>query len=133
MNQKVLIYSTKQFVIFSAIGVLNTAIHYGVFVSLYRIFMINYLLSSGIGYCCGLVNSYFMNRAFTFKMKNKKNVSEATRFLTTNIVALAVNLLLMKIVVGALNIIPEVSQVLAIFGSMVTNFLGNKFWTFRIS
>ena len=75
----------------------------------------------------------FKIQLFIFKMKNKRNVPEAARFLITNIVALAVNLLLMKIFVETLSIIPEVSQVLAIFGSMVTNFLGNKFWTFRIT
>lgn len=111
---------------------LNTFIHYSVFLFLLRILNLDYLLSSGTGYCCGLMNSYFLNRKITFKVRKKKNLGEAAKFLVVNIVALLINLGIMGFLVGALEIIPEISQVLAIAGSLMINFLGNKLWTFRV-
>ena len=123
--------SAKQFFIFSFIGILNTLIHYSVFLFLLRVLDVNYLISSGIGYCCGLINSYFLNRKFTFKVTQKKSAEEASKFVVVNIVALLTNLGMMKLLVETLGIIPEISQIMAITGSVMVNFLGNKLWTFK--
>jgi putative flippase GtrA len=123
--------SLYQFVKFSLVGVLNTLVHYFVFLFLLKIICTNYLVSSGIGYFCGLTNSYFLNRSFTFNVSNKKTMGEATKFLIVNIFALTVNLLAMILFVDKLSLYPELAQILAIGFSCFTNFVGNKFWTFR--
>ena len=123
--------SAKQFITFSFIGISNTLIHYSVFLLLLRILSLNYLISSGIGYCCGLTNSYFLNRKITFKVPTKKSLEEGGKFIVVNIAALLINLGMMGVLVHALEIIPEISQILAITGSLMINFLGNKLWTFR--
>lgn len=120
-----------EFLRFSLVGVLNTVIHYVVFLFLLRVLSVNYFFSSGIGYLAGLTNSYLMNRKFTFRVSHEKSLGEAGRFLVVNAAALGVNLGAMRILVGNVGIIPEIAQVLAIAVSYATNFLGNKFWTFR--
>ena len=120
-----------QILTFSLVGIINTIITYAIFVILLKLFFVNYLISSGLGYCCGLANSYFMNRKFTFKITKKKSIGEGSRFIVVNVAALLINLLLMKIFVRGFEILPEIAQVIAIAGSYCTNFIGNKFWTFR--
>ncbi|MFZ7127484.1 MAG: GtrA family protein [Desulfobacterales bacterium] len=131
MNLQVLTPSLRQFAVFSAIGVLNTLIHYGVFYALLNGFGIHYLVSSGIGYGCGLVNSYLLNRKFTFRVARGRNISEFGKFVIVNIVALSVNLVLMKALVDVAGLRPEIAQVFAIVGSLAANFAGNKAWTFK--
>ncbi len=123
-------YNLFQFFKFSLVGISNTLIHYFVFLILLKILHINYLISSGLGFCCGLINSYYLNRRFTFKVTNKGNFNEGYKFIVVNIFALLMNLGCMNILVG-LGIVPEIAQILAIIGSYSVNFSGNKFWTFR--
>lgn len=120
-----------QILTFSLVGIINTVITYAVFVIFFKLFSVNYLISSGLGYCCGLANSYFMNRKFTFKATTKKSIGEGSRFIVVNVAALLINLLLMKIFVRGFEVLPEIAQVIAIAGSYCINFIGNKFWTFR--
>jgi putative flippase GtrA len=131
MNLQTLTPSLRQFVLFSAVGVLNTLIHYGVFFVLLNGLGIHYLVSSAAGYCCGLINSYLLNRRYTFHMSHRLNASEFVKFVIVNIVALSVNLIMMKVFVDVWGIRPEVSQLLAIIGSLAANFIGNKLWTFK--
>jgi putative flippase GtrA len=131
MNMQSMTPAVRQFVLFSAIGVLNTLIHYGVFYLLLKAFGIHYLISSAIGYCCGLINSYILNRNITFQVSRRKNLSEFSKFFFVNIVALSVNLIIMTALVDTMGIHPEISQIVAIIGSLAANFIGNKFWTFK--
>ena len=120
-----------QILTFSLVGIINTVITYAVFVIFFKLFSVNYLISSGLGYCCGLANSYIMNRKFTFKVTKKQSIGEGSRFIVVNAAAMLINLLLMEACVVRLGILPEVAQIIAIAGSYCTNFVGNKFWTFR--
>ena len=120
-----------QILTFSLVGIINTGIHYSVFLIFYKLFSVNYLTGSGLGYCCGLTNSYIMNRRFTFKVSSNSSMGEGARFVAVNAVALLINLVLMKVFVQRFGVFPEMAQVIAIVGSYCTNFFGNKFWTFR--
>ena len=131
MNILALVPNIRQFIIFSIIGVLNTLIHYGVFYALLNGFDIHYLISSAIGYFCGLINSYLLNRHFTFSIYTQRNLEEFSKFVLVNIVALSANLALMKAFVDIIGLVPEISQLLAIVGSLMANFLGNKIWVFK--
>jgi putative flippase GtrA len=121
----------KQFIKFSLVGLLNTGIHYAMFLFLYRSCGINYLFASAVGYSCGLLNSFILNKNWTFKTINVRRDVEFIKFILVNIVALAINIIALKFFVEAIKIIPEISQVLAIVSSFIVNFLGNKYWTFR--
>jgi len=120
-----------QFAKFSVIGVFNTGIHYGIFLLLFRVGGVFYLLASTIGYCAGLINSFVLNRSWTFPSTGVRKEIEFAKFVVVNIVALLINVGMLKCFVGYLNIVPEVGQLLAIGFSMTANFLGNKFWSFQ--
>ena len=121
----------RQLLVFAAIGVVNSVIQYIVFLALFRFTGVPMLLASAIGYVCGVVNSYFMNRRWTFRLVRPGNIAEFVRFCLVNGMALAVNLISLEIMVHRGNLIPEVAQVLAIALSVGVNFVGNKWWTFK--
>ena len=120
-----------QFLKFALIGGVNTAIHYVVFIIFLKFVKIDYILASSIGYCSGVLNSYYMNRRWTFAAATGSSILEFSQFVCVNVVALLVNLISLKVLVTSFEIIPEFAQVIAIVFSTVCNFVGNKYWTFR--
>jgi len=119
----------KQLLRFAVVGVLNTAVGYLV------IFACMYLLgmapvpSNIVGYACGLVTSYTLNRSFTFRSDADKK-REIVRFVTIFLIAYLAN-------VGALVLLTEYagvhkgwSQLIA--GAVYTGlfFLLSKYYVF---
>lgn len=122
--------STGQFLTFTLVGVANTAIHLAAFVALIHVFGAPILAASAIGYCAGVLNSYVMNRIWTFRVKGKANIGEISRFLAVNLVSLGLNLAALTYFANCVGLQPEVAQILAIAISLVANFVGNRWWTF---
>ncbi|MBB6091636.1 putative flippase GtrA [Povalibacter uvarum] len=122
--------SARQFLVFALIGVINTAVHFVVFVLLLRVFGVPMLAASAIGYCAGVANSYVMNRLWTFKVTTRANSKEFLRFAAVNVVSLGINLLVLKYLTESAGLGPEVAQIGAIGASLVANFAGNKWWAF---
>jgi putative flippase GtrA len=114
---------------FGIVGVLNTGIHYATFFFLFSFLGAHYLLSSVIGYCFGLLNSYVLNKYWTFRAKTGRR-GEFARFTAVNLIALAVNLAALNAFVELAEMRPELAQAFAILCSMAANVTGNKFWTF---
>lgn len=121
----------KQFIKFSLVGLLNTAIHYGVFYVTYTYMGIYHLLASTIGFCLAVTNSYIVNRFWTFKTRGSKKRREFPKFITVNLLTLSINLGSMALLVERLAMDPRVAQLASIGLTLSINFLGNKFWTFR--
>lgn len=120
-----------QLVKFVLIGILNTVIHYMVFILCYRLLQINLLAATITGYCFGMVNSFWMNRSWTFQVAGHFSFSEFLRFVIVNLVALAVNSIVLLLLVGYCNLVAEISQIISITFSLLVNFIGNKCWTFN--
>lgn len=120
--------SSRQFLVFSLIGLLNTAVHYCVFLLLFRGVGVPMLLASAIGYASGVANSYFMNRRWTFRIAAPPSKIEFLRFALVNLISLSVNLAALEFLTSVIGVTPEVGQIAAIAASLVVNFIGNKKW-----
>jgi putative flippase GtrA len=120
-----------QFLRFSAVGIVNTAIHYGVFLVLLRLFHANYLVASIVGYGCGLMNGYVLNRRWTFQSSDPDSSGEFVRFFIVNLVALSANSAVLYAGVQDFGWRPEQAQLVALAFSLTMNFFGNKLWTFK--
>jgi putative flippase GtrA len=120
-----------QFIKFSIIGGLNTLVHYCIFIILFRMFKVDMIVASTSGYLVGILNSFLLNRSWTFKVQGSGCSKDFIRFLFVNSAALITNIVVLKLLAEKLLIIPEISQLGAILFSLVVNFTGNKWWTFR--
>ncbi len=122
----------KQFIKFSLVGLLNTAIHYGIFISLYEFVGVYHLFASGIGFCFAMTNSYVINKRWTFQSRGSDVRGEFVRFFIVNLISLSINLGSMAVLVELFLIHPPVAQFVTIGLTLAVNFLGNRFWTFKV-
>lgn len=126
----------KQVMSFGVIGVLNTLIDMAVFALL--VFLhVHYAAAQLAAYGAGMTNSYFLNRAFTFRTEpSLVNAAEERRrklrFLAWNIGMLAVSILMLAIATDWLmwRELPAKAVVTALI--VAVNFYGSKKWVFAV-
>ena len=99
---------------FALVGVSNTLIDFGVFTVLAQLLSVNVYLSQVLGYCAGTLNSYVLNRSWTFRSKGRF-FSPALLYLLFDVAGLPK----LGAKAGATAI------------TMVVSFLVNRFWVFR--
>ncbi|MFX4260582.1 GtrA family protein [Pelotomaculum propionicicum] len=120
---------------FAAVGCVNTLIDWAVYFVILKIFpaesAVFYAAAKGFSYFCGIINSFFLNRFWTFKDSLRENEGgRFTKFLLVNLVGLGFNS-------GSLYIFLnlELKQTMALFfATFITfsfNFVLNKLWVFR--
>jgi len=129
--------SIMQLCKFAAVGCLNTLIDWIVYFTIITIFPIEsiffYAVAKGFSYFCGIINSFFLNRCWTFKAtpdKNEKN--RFLKFTVVNALGLGINSTSLYILLNYYN-----SQVITLFLATSIafgfNFILSKLWVFRKS
>lgn len=115
---------------FGAVGLLNTGADLLVFTMLTSAGS-SVLTAQILGYGCGMLNSYLLNRSWTFR-SNASRTREMPRFLLLNLAVLAcVAWLLEQLHTGAaLPLLP--SKLLATAAGMLLNYAGSRFWVFGV-
>jgi putative flippase GtrA len=136
----------KQVAKFVAVGVLNTAIDFIVL----NILMfatdiktgIGYSVFKGISFIVAVINSYVLNRIWTFKSNEKKAGREFAQFFAVSAVGFAINVGVASLVVNVISphfpvsgisqtIWANIGALAATFCAMVWNFVGYKFFVFK--
>lgn len=120
-----------QFVMFCLVGLVNTALHALVFVLLFRLLGVHYLAATAAGYSAGVLNSFVLNRRWTFRRTAGNRRREMSRFVVVNLVSLGINVFALHALVAVASLTEEVALLLAIGCSTTANFAGNKYWTFQ--
>lgn len=118
-----------KFIKFSIVGVSNTTLSFMVFFLLYKVAGTYYLLSSLFGYLAGLGNSYLWNLRWTFRRRHSGKIF--VKFFLVNILALFSKLLVLNLLVERFFIRTSLAELMVIGLSIIINFVGNNFWTFR--
>jgi len=133
-----------QFSKFVAIGLLNTAIDFGVLnllmwlADIYKgkwLFLLN-----AVSFTAALINSYLWNKLWTFKDKSTRDVPvEFSRFLLISIIGAIINSSIIYFITTYITpyyglseqIWANLAKVLATGFSLIWNFLGYKFIVFN--
>jgi len=121
----------KIFIKFCLVGGTNTFLTLLTFYILNTVLGINYILSSTLGYCVGMVNSYVLNKRWTFYDSDKVILNQFVKFVTVNSMSLSINLLVMYTLSGKLHWDNMIAQITATSFSIISNYIGSKFWVFR--
>lgn len=119
----------KQVIKFLSVGVLCTILGYAVIFSAMYIFNLSPIKSNLIGYACGLLFSYFLNRTYTFESKQQK-VKEFSFFLVVFITSYISNLAVLHFLTTD-GVNPGLSQILAGIVYVVISFFLNKYIVFK--
>lgn len=140
-NEK--IQTLFQLVRFGMVGLLNTLIDLGILNLL--IFLTGvatgwqFSAFKGISFAVAITNSYFWNKFWTFRDRDKVGVGEISQFVAVGIGGFFVNVGVASFVVNAISPIGGASEMVwanvgAIFAvgfSLVWNFIGYKFIVFK--
>lgn len=123
----------KHFSKFSMVGVLNTIIDFLVFTVFQEVLGAGYILSQVTGYSCGVVNSFILNKKWTFGEMNssKKQLYEIIQFIAVNLISLCITLIAMSFMVKNININLYVSKIIVTVLAQIINYTLYKFWVFN--
>src|SRR5205807_4024388 len=119
-----------QFVKFGIVGVSNTLLTFAVYTVLLKAFGVWYLAASAIGFGVGTVNSFLLNRRWTFR----GHVGDAltpVRWTVVQCCGLGINEGLLFLFAHNARLDKLLAQVLATAVVTVSTFAANRAWTFR--
>lgn len=117
-----------QFVKYGFIGGLNTAITLAIYFFMTNCFQQNKNLSDIIGYVVGLINSYILNKLWTFKSKGNL-LKETFLFLLVFIIAYSPHFLIFNLLQEKIN--HNIAQIISAIIYTIIGFIGNKLLTFK--
>lgn len=125
----------NQLLKFVAVGCVNTSIDWTVYLAVLTAFPAKnasfYSVAKGFSYFCGMINSFFLNNAWTFKsLQDKKAGIKLIKFLLVNVMGIGLN---SASIYFFLNIKTSHTTAL-ILATVITfsfNFTLSKLWVFR--
>lgn len=113
---------------FAAVGLLNTGADVLVFTMLTAAGS-RVLIAQIIGYACGMLNSYLLNRRWTFR-SNGSSYRELPRFLALNLVVLGLVSWMLESLHSGAGLSLIASKLLATGAGIIINYAGSRFWVF---
>jgi putative flippase GtrA len=119
-----------QFIKFGIVGISNTLLTLAVYTLLLKVFGVWYLGASAIGFVAGTINSFLLNRRWTFRGHVGDSLTPV-RWTVVQCTGLAINEGLLYVFVNNAGLDKLVSQILATAVVTVTTFVANRAWTFR--
>ena len=128
--KKQITLTAGQFTRYVIVGAMNTLITLSVIFLLMKIFACSYLISNAAGYLLGFINSFFMNKRWTFRSRNSLT-REGLFFVMLFFVCYLLQLTFLIFLKEHLHIKADHAQFVAMIFYALLNFTGNKFITFR--
>ncbi len=119
-----------QMIKFCAVGLINTAITLLTIYFLYQFCHINYIAANMIGFLLGFINSFFMNKHWTFNSDGTV-LTESLFFIIVFIISYLIQLKCYLLFNETFKMTAPISQLIAMVVYTAVNFLGNKIITFR--
>jgi len=120
---------SSQFVRFGAVGLIGTACHYTVLISLVQGLHSRPVAASTLGAIVGALVNYILNRRLTFA-SDRPHREALPRFMAVAIVGFGLNAAIMALLIyWSLHYI--LAQVIATSAVLLLTFGANRWWTFR--
>lgn len=118
---------------FALVGCVNTLVDMGVYalLTLTPFFTAHYLAAQTISYSCGVLNSLWMNKSFTFREKKAMGAKRVALFFAVNLVSLGVSSLALYLCVDRFGLGRMAGKCVAVVCSLGVNFVLNKLLVFQ--
>ena len=114
---------------FLVVGIVGTIVNYLVFATLLFV-GVSYLLSMPAGFISGTILGYRLNRTWTFNITHSRNF-QFVRYLFVYSVSMALGAIFLAFLVEIVGLKPLIANVVTIFLTTTTNFLGIKTFAFK--
>ncbi len=119
------------FIKFGITGAANTLINFLVFTLLSVVLNFNMYFSEILAYSCGMLNSYVVNRNWTFTTSEKFWSGQLIKFIVTNLFVMFLSLILLNIFTEKLFFSKIIAKIFATVITTVVNFLISKIWIYK--
>lgn len=119
-----------RFVRFSITGLLNTAVDFSLFMIL-SYFGVWLLVAQAVGYTGGMLNSYLVNRSWTFGSREPIVGRQLVRFVFSNLIQLVLSMFLLQGLVVGMGLSKLVGKLLTVGFILTLSFFINRLWVFR--
>jgi putative flippase GtrA len=119
-----------QLIKFQAVGLINTLIDFAVFALLYTLGT-GSTLAQVVSYSCGTINSYLMNRRWTFGAEQRISRWAPLKFVILNGTCLGLSVALLHLFTEMLGLPVSLSKVAVTLLIMGINFTLSKSFVFR--
>lgn len=123
----------KSFWRFAVVGCTNTFVDFAVFTILREIFDVHYLWCQVAGYTIGTLNSFVLNKNWTFESKTSRfqTSMQFGKFIFVNLVSLGVSLIGLRILNGYYHLNVYIGKVAVTAIAQLINYSGYRFWVFK--
>ncbi len=122
----------KQFIKFSGVGVVGTAVQYATLFLLVQFAGVYPVLASTAGFVLGAFVNYYLNYIFTFR-SSKSHFEAMPKFFTVATVGLLLNAMIMEFFISFFGLPYIIAQLIATALVLLWNFSANRMWTFMES
>lgn len=129
----------KQIVKFSIVGIVNTAIDFGILNFLIQVFSWNVLPANTVSFSLAVINSYFLNKCWTFRDRRSINLKQFSSFILVSLIGLGLSNILIYYGMWFFNAYDfnisftwqyNISKAVSAIIVLAWNFLASKFWVF---
>ena len=115
---------------YAVVGVLGTAIHFGVLAALVELGAVDPVLASAAGFIVTLIVSYVLNHRWTFASPVGHRTA-FIRYTAVSMLGLGLNSLIMYLAVHVFGLWYIAGQALVVAVVPAVNFVLNRWWSFR--
>lgn len=123
-------YRFRNLIIYGIIGALSAGLDFLVFFILTNTLSINYMPANIFSVLCGITNSFFLNRAFNFKVKDKL-LKRMLIFFSVGFSGLLMSSALLYIFIERISLTEIPAKLLSIVLVVLIQFILNKYITFK--
>jgi putative flippase GtrA len=124
----------RHFIKFCVVGLVNTVVHFSVYVVFFDIYNYYYLQANALAWFIAVFVSFFLNKYWTFQNFARRAIyHQYIKFFIISGAGLALNTGLLFIFVDTYKINDKLSLIFAIGIVTFWNFFLNKLWTFKNS
>ena len=121
----------REFAKFLVVGGAGTVLNMAVFVLCHRVLGFYHMVAATVAFLCAVSSNYYWNRVWTFKWGGRPDVGvRCYEFVTVSVYALALNLMVLKMMVDFFEFSAELGQLSGIAIGTLFNFAGSKLWVF---
>ena len=121
----------KKFFKFGITGVLNTAVDLAVYTFCLEILKLDIKIAQPIGQSVAIINSYLINKNWTFQKRRNYNKAEIFKFLLVNGGSIVINTLSVHLLYNVLGINEYLCKIPIAFVTILINYFGNKLFVFK--
>ncbi len=121
----------KRFFKFGLTGLLNTGVDFAVFTVLAVWLSVDIYLAQAVAYTVGTLNSYIINRSWTFRSKERFFSASMLKFLVLNLCMLGLSIIFLGFFTNSIGLGKMAAKAAATVLTMAISFVANNFWVFR--